>query len=188
MEDLFKRLGNFLKKIKQKIFPKKEKEKEQITFEVIAVDKIELNKEEDKILYNLLNNNNREFEFSAENSQINMEMLEKIFNAYYPNLPKRYLAKTLILSVAAAQSCDYQMVDISQYEERQLIHICVGTTKTVDRIEEEFQKEYPELAQFDEMEEEQWENDLTSTIFHNVEVFYYEDLNLWTWEIPEEDE
>ena len=185
MGDLFKRLGNFLKKIKQKIFPKKEKE--QITFEVISVDKIKLNEEEeDKILYNLLNN--REFEFSAENSQINMEMLEKIFNTYYPNLPKRYLAKTLILSIAAAQSCDYQMVDMSQYEERQLIHICVGTTKTTDRIEQEFQKEYPELTEFDEMEDEQWEDNLTSAIFHNVEVFYYEDLNLWTWEIPEEDE
>lgn len=177
MGELFKRLGNFVKKVWEKIFPKKDKD--------VSIEDIE--EKEDEMLYNLLNNN-REFEFTADNSLINLEMLEKIFSAYYPNLPKRYLAKTLILSVAAAQPCDYQMVDMSQYEERQLIHICVGTTKTVDRIEQEFQKEYPELAQFDEMEEERWENDLTSTIFHNVEVFYYEDLDLWTWEIPEEDE
>lgn len=78
------------------------------------------------------------------------EIQKNFFNIPLTLLPKRYLCKTLLVSLAANQPYDYQAVDMSQYEKKGLAHFIVGRTCNM----EELLKEYFAEQKYNSEEEE----------------------------------
>jgi hypothetical protein len=140
-----------------------------------TIDKEEaLRKEIESILENTNWNKvskNLEIELKLDDSKYDKEMLEKISSMFYPILPRRYLVKTLILTLAANQQCDYQCVDMSQYEEKGIAHFIIGSTMST----EELKRAYP----VEDEDEEVWIDNTASSVLFNVDLLHYEEFELW---------
>lgn len=104
------------------------------------------------------------------------EMDEKFFNIPLTFSPKRYRCKTLIITLAADQPYDYKAVDMSQYEERSLIHYIIGSTSSPEEITQEYKNE---TGDDDEELELLWSDNLCSAVVGEATLCYYEDLDYW---------
>ena len=138
------------------------------------IDKELLRKEVESILENTNWNKvskNLEIELKLDNSKYDKEILEKISSVFYPILPRHYLVKTLILTMAANQPCDYQCVNMSQYEEKGIAHFIVGSTMSPEELE----RAYP----VEDENEEIWVNNTASSVLFNVDLLYYEEFEIW---------
>ena len=62
------------------------------------------------------------------------EIQKNFFNIPLTLLPKRIPVKTLLVSLAANQQSDYQVVDMSQYEEKGLAHFIIGRTCSMEEL------------------------------------------------------
>lgn len=112
-----------------------------------------------------------------------MELPENFFNTPLTLLPKRYWCKTLLISLVAEQENDYQAVDLSQYEERKLVHYIIGRTQTWEELIKDMsqgdEEEYNWLmSQIDDMRRD----GIFSSYDTNREIFYYEEFGLWSLE------
>jgi hypothetical protein len=139
-----------------------------------TIDEELLRKEIESILKNTNWNKvskNLEIELKLDDSKYDKEMLEKISSMFYPILPRRYLVKTLILTMAANQPCDYQCVDMSQYEEKGIAHFIIGSTLSPKELE----KAYP----VEDEEEEVWIDNMASCVLFNVDLLHYEEFEIW---------
>ena len=101
-------------------------------------------------------------------------------------LPKRIPCRTLIVSLHANQETDYQAVDLSQLEDRELAHFIIGRTQSLKEMMGEY------LEQNDDQEEREWmegemrqygDSDLYSALIGRATLLYYEDLGVWSFEI-----
>ena len=112
----------------------------------------------------------------------NTKIQENFFNIPLTFLPKRYWCKTLLISLAAEQENEYQAVDLSQYEERKLVHYISGRTQTWEEIFKDMSEDEDEyawlLTQLDSVKE----HGIFSSFQMDREIFYYEDLGLWSLE------
>ena len=102
------------------------------------------------------------------------EIQENFFNIPLTLLPKRYLCKTLLISIAANQESDYIAVDMSQYEEKGLAHYICGREDDWDEIFSE--------CECDSLQEEidlAKENGLFSSVLKDATLLHYEALGLW---------
>lgn len=88
----------------------------------------------------------------------------------------------LILTIAANQECDYQMVDLSQYEEKQLVHYVVGKREAPEKLEAETAEAFG--VELDEPNE--WHEGMLSAIFYDVDMYYYEEMDYWDFVLPED--
>lgn len=112
-----------------------------------------------------------------------IELPENFFNIPLTLLPKRYWCKTLLISLAAEQENDYQAVDLSQYEERKLAHYIIGRTQTWEELIKDMSQGDEEdynwlMSQIDDMRRD----GIFSSYDTNREIFYYEELGLWSLE------
>ena len=105
-----------------------------------------------------------------------MEIQKNFFNIPLTILPKRYRCKTLIITLAAHQPYDYKAVDMSQYEERSLIHYIIGSTSSPEEITQDYRNE---TGDDDEDLELLWSNNLSSAVVGEATLYYYEDLDYW---------
>lgn len=125
------------------------------------------------------------------------EIQKKFFNTPLTLLPKRYWVKTFILTLAANQSCDYQAVDLSQYEERGLAHFIVGRTTGLKELMDEYLMEQTYDSEEEAKEDQEWlaeeleqagESGLFSSIIGKATLLHYEELGVWSFEVEDEDE
>jgi hypothetical protein len=125
------------------------------------------------------------------------EIQKNFFSTPLTLLPKRYWVKTLILTLAANQSCDYQAVDLSQYEERGLAHFIVGRTTGLKELMDEYLMEQTFDSEEEAKEEQEWlaeeleqagESGLFSSVVGKATLLYYEELGVWSFEVEDEDE
>lgn len=106
------------------------------------------------------------------------EIQKNFFNIPLTLLPKRYSVKTLLVSLAANQQSDYQAVDMSQYEEKDLAHFIVGRTCDMEELLEEYDSEDKEwLEEID---------GLFSTCVGKATLLHYEELGIWSFEMEDD--
>lgn len=106
------------------------------------------------------------------------EIQKNFFNISLTLLPKRYSVKTLLVSLAANQQSDYQAVDMSQYEEKDLAHFIVGRTCDMEELLEEY-----------DSEDKEWLEEiggLFSTCVGKATLLYYEELGIWSFEMEDD--
>lgn len=125
------------------------------------------------------------------------ETQKNFFNIPLTLLPKRYWVKTLILTLAANQSCDYQAVDLSQYEERGLAHFIVGRTIGLKELMDEYLTEQTYDSEEEAKEDQEWlaeeleqagESGLFSSIVGKATLLHYKELGVWSFEVEDEEE
>ena len=115
-----------------------------------------------------------------------MKELEISANGSRTNLPKRIPTKALIVSVAANQPYEYLATDLSQLEEKGIAHLIHGITEShQDRWEKDkaFASE-EEMELVREYLEEHGNGELISSVIPNGTLLYWEDLDLWDYELP----
>lgn len=115
-----------------------------------------------------------------------MKELENSANGSRTNLPKRIPTKTLIISVAANQPYEYVATDLSQLEEKGIAHLIHGITES---HQERWEKDKVfvsegEIEAVHEYLQANSENDLISSVIPNGILLYWEDLDLWDYELP----
>lgn len=115
-----------------------------------------------------------------------MKELEILANGSRTNLPKRIPTRALIVSVAANQPYEYIATDLSQLEEKGIAHLIHGITEShQDRWEKDkafASEEDMELVR--EYLQANDENELISSVIPNGILLYWEDLDLWDYELP----
>lgn len=115
-----------------------------------------------------------------------MKELEISANGSRTNLPKRIKTRALIVSVAANQPYEYIATDLSQLEEKGIAHLIHGITEShQDRWEKDkvfASEEDMELVR--EYLQANEENELISSVIPNGILLYWEDLDLWDYELP----
>jgi hypothetical protein len=115
-----------------------------------------------------------------------MKELEISANGSRTNLPKRIQTRALIVSVAANQPYEYIATDLSQLEEKGIAHLIHGITEShQDRWEKDkvfASEEDMELVR--EYLQANEENELISSVIPNGILLYWEDLDLWDYELP----
>ncbi len=209
MGELWRRLGKFIQSLWKKIFNKKDRipqkwnqltrENMQLGAGEIFLDGMSLGRVEsitsiskddipDKVWKNL-----KSF---FEDVEVNCQLIDissqlntpkNLANIYRTNLPKHYSCKMLILSIAANQESEYIAVDMSQYEERGLVHYIIGRTLSFQEIEEEYlSAANQEGCKIDESTLE-WmregaETDLVSMLYGAADLYYYEDTGEWDFD------
>lgn len=122
------------------------------------------------------------------------EIQKNFFNIPLTLLPKRYLCKTLLVSLAANQQSDYQAVDMSQYEERGLAHFIIGRTCGMEEILEEYFAEQKYNSEEEKQEDKEWleemlseaEDGLFSTYVGKATLLHYEELGIWSFEMEDD--
>lgn len=115
-----------------------------------------------------------------------MKELEISANGSRTNLPKRIPTKALIVSVAANQPYEYIATDLSQLEEKGIAHLIHGITEShQDRWEKDkafASEEDMELVR--EYLQANGDGELISSVIPNGILLYWEDLDLWDYELP----
>lgn len=143
----------------------------------------EMEKQLDKLRDELLQadwpkiSKNIEEELNCYNSAWGKNELEKFVNISRTILPKRIPVKTLILTLAANQEYDYQAVDISLLEEKGIVHDIIGSTKSPEELDAQYQtsKYWDE-----ESDGPLWFDDGTcSAVVGAATLLYYEELGIW---------
>lgn len=122
------------------------------------------------------------------------EIQKNFFNIPLTLLPKRIPVKTLLVSLAANQQCDYQAVDMSQYEEKGLAHFIVGRTCDMEELLEEYFSETQYDSEEEEQEDKEWleemlseaEDGLFSTCVGKATLLHYEELGVWSFEMEDD--
>ena len=122
------------------------------------------------------------------------EIQKNFFNIPLTLLPKRYSCKTLLVSLAANQQSDYQAVDMSQYEERELAHFIIGRTCNMEELLEEYFAEQKYNSEEEKQEDKEWleeilseaENGLFSTCAGKATLLHYEELGVWSFEMEDD--
>ena len=129
MREFFRGLGKWLQDLLDKIRKPKKQEYESISLEsgTVYTGMKDFNTVDNNGFFKIPSNADFNFELVYDEEQL-INSLEKYFNISRTLLPKRYLVKTLILTLAANQQSNYQAVDMSQYEEKGLAHFIVGRT------------------------------------------------------------
>lgn len=115
------------------------------------------------------------------------EIQKNFFNIPLTLLPKRYPCKTLLVSLAANQPYDYQAVDMSQYEERKLVHFIIGRTCDMEELLDEYFSEVQYSSEEEEREDREFleeiiEDGLFSTCVGKATLLHYEELGVWSFE------
>lgn len=124
-----------------------------------------------------------EIGLSSLNFSSDIELPKNFFSIPLTFLPKRYWCKTLLISLTAEQENDYQAVDLSQYEERKLAHYIIGRTQSWEELIADMSQGDEEdynwlMSQIDDMKRD----GIFSSYDTNREIFYYEELGLWSLE------
>ena len=129
MREFFRGLGKWLQDLLDKIRKPKKQEHQNILLEsgTVYTGMKDFNTVDNNGFFKIPSNADFNFELVYDEEQL-INSLEKYFNISRTLLPKRYLVKTLILTLAANQQSNYQAVDMSQYEEKGLAHFIVGRT------------------------------------------------------------
>lgn len=117
------------------------------------------------------------------------EIQKNFFNIPLTLLPKRIPVKTLLVSLAANQQSDYQAVDMSQYEEKELAHFIIGRTCSVEELLEEYFAEQKYNSEEEKQEDKEWleemlseaEDGLFSTCVGKATLLHYEELGIWSF-------
>ena len=184
MRKFIKRLGKKVQGLLNKIFGKKERPNylpEEKTTEIWNEIK-DLDKQI-KALQDIIDN---DFELVFD-SNIGKNNLEKFVNMPLTILPKHYWCKTLIISIAANQLCEYQAMDISQLEKHGIAHFVIGRIIGIQEIEEEYKREKARLQEEENKDGLEWlregaETGLCSTVYGSADLYYYEELGYWDFE------
>ena len=122
------------------------------------------------------------------------EIQKNFFNIPLTLLPKRYSCKTLLVSLAANQQSDYQAVDMSQYEEKELAHFIIGRTCSMEELLEEYFAEQKYNSEEEKQEDKEWleemlseaEDGLFSTCVGKATLLHYEELGVWSFETEDD--
>ena len=192
MGEFFRGLGKWLQDLLDKIRKPKKQEYESISLEsgTVYTGMKDFNTVDNNGFFKIPSNVDVNFELVYDEEQL-INSLEKYFNISRTLLPKRYLVKTLILTLAANQQSNYQAVDMSQYEEKGLAHFIVGRTTGLKELMDEYLME-----QVYDKEEREWfaeeleradESGLFSSIVGAATLLYYEDLGIWSFDIGDEE-
>ena len=107
------------------------------------------------------------------------EIQENFFNIPLTLLPKRYLCKTLLISIAANQESDYIAVDMSQYEKKGLAHYICGREADWEEILNEYAFTENDRDFFQEEIEKAKEYGVFSSVLKDATLLHYETLGLW---------
>ena len=178
MREFFRGLGKFVRGLLNKIRKPKKQEYESVSsiFGAIDTGTKEFNKIDDNGLVMIPSCADANFELVYDEDDLINE-LEKFVSIHRTLLPKRYRIKTLIVTLAANQEYDYQAVDFSQYEEKGLAHYIVGSTKSPEELDEQYQ-----TSNFwdEESNGQLWFDDGTcSAIVGAATLLHYEELGIW---------
>ena len=122
------------------------------------------------------------------------EIQKNFFNIPLTLLPKRIPVKTLLVSLAANQQSDYQAVDMSQYEEKELAHFIIGRTCSMEELLEEYFAEQKYNSEEEKQEDKEWleemlseaEDGLFSTCVGKATLLHYEELGIWSFETEDD--
>ena len=122
------------------------------------------------------------------------EIQKNFFNIPLTLLPKRIPVKTLLVSLAANQQSDYQAVDMSQYEEKELAHFIIGRTCGMEELLEEYFSEMQYSSEEEKQEDKEWleemlseaEDGLFSTCVGKATLLHYEELGVWSFETEDD--
>lgn len=197
MGEFFRGLGKWLQDLLDKIRKPKKQEHQNILLEsgTVYTGMKDFNTVDNNGLFKIPSNADFNFELVYDEEQL-INSLEKYFNISRTLLPKRYLVKTLILTLAANQQSDYQAVDMSQYEEKGLAHFIVGRTTGLKELMDEYLMEQVYDSEEEAEEEREWfaeeleqadESGLFSSIVGAATLLHYEDLGIWSFEIGDEE-
>jgi hypothetical protein len=195
MGEFFRGLGKLIQDLLDKIRKPKKQEYESIssTFGTVYTG---MNDIEKSGLFKIPSNADVSFELVYDEDQL-INSLEKYFSISRTLLPKRIEVKTLILTLAANQQSDYQAVDLSQYEERGLAHYIVGRTTGLKELMDEYLMEQTYDSEEEAKEEQEWlaeeleqaeESGIFSSIVGKATLLHYEELDIWSFELEDEDE
>ena len=197
MGEFFRGLGKFVQDLLDKIRKPKKQEYESISsiFGTIDTETKEFNTVDKNGFVMIPSHADVNFELVYDEDQL-INSLEKYFNISRTLLPKRYLCKTLLVSLAANQQSDYQAVDMSQYEEKGLAHFIIGRTCDMEELLEEYFAEQEYNSEEEKQEDKEWleemlseaENGLFSTCVGRATLLHYEELGIWSFEMEDEDE
>lgn len=198
MGELWRRLGKFVQGLLDKIRKPKKQEFESISsvFGTIDTQTKRFNTVDKNGLVMIPSHADINFELVYDEDSDKNE-LEKYFSISRTLLPKRYLVKTLILTLAANQQSDYQAVDLSQYKERGLAHFIVGRTTGLKELMDEYLMEQTYDSEEEAKEEREWlaeeleqagESGIFSSIVGKATLLHYEKLGVWSFEVEDEDE
>ena len=183
MKEFIGRLGKKLQSLLDKIFGKKKSEWEITGFTTISRD--EVSQEEWDKLMTLFDDG--EAKDARANFSPEVEIQKKIVNIPYPKLPRRIFVETLLVSLVANTSCPYQVVDLSQYEEKGLAHFIVGSTRSW----EELFQEWWAIGRIKDSDDAEWaveglesakEHGIFSAVTGPAYLLYYEDTKTWQYE------
>ena len=122
------------------------------------------------------------------------EIQKNFFNIPLTLLPKRIPVKTLLVSLAANQQNDYQAVDMSQYEEKELAHFIIGRTCRMEELLEEYFAEQKYNSEEEKQEDKEWleemlseaEDGLFSTCVGKATLLHYEELGIWSFKTEDD--
>lgn len=122
------------------------------------------------------------------------EIQKNFFNIPLTLLPKRIPVKTLLVSLAANQQSDYQAVDMSQYEEKELAHFIIGRTCSMEELLEEYFAEQKYNSEEEKQGDKEWleemlseaEDGLFSTCVGKATLLHYEELGVWSFETEDD--
>ena len=175
MKELIRRLSRKVQTLWNKIFGKKKTDlwkNDRVQIKILSKENMPDNEWEQLLAFF----DDEELETPAE--EILSKAQSQTFSASIPLtfLPKRYRCKTLIITLAARQPYDYKAVDMSQYEERSLIHYIIGSTSSPEEITQDYRNE---TGDDDEDLELLWSDNLSSAVVGEATLYYYEDLDYW---------
>lgn len=181
MGEFFRGLGKKLQDLLDKIRGKKEDyESVSSIFGTIDTETQVFNKIDEKGFVEIPSCADVKFElvYDKEND---INELEKYFSIYRTLLPKRYRVQTLLVTLAANQPYDYQAVDMSQYEEKSLAHFIVGSTKSKQELEAEYDAKWNEEEDGPLWSETGW----ASAVVGEATLVHYEEFGVWDIEYDE---
>ncbi len=174
MKELMKRLGKKVQTLWKKIFGKKKSDlwkNDQVQIKILSKENMPDNEWEQLLAFF----DDEELETPAE--EILSKAQSQEFSASIPLtlLPKHYWCKTLLLTLAANQPYDYRAIDMSQFEERSLVHYIIGCTCSKETLHQQ----YVEATGEDDDIEDLWNGDWCSSVMGPANLYYYEELDHW---------